>query len=696
MKRPIRFIHPVPSAALGAASALVLAALTGINLPAADSSTDTGNYLNLSAGGADVTGNPAAFQKRYDLNRHGFGGIDGFYYEKDINRNTTLTAKGHALFGNQDFLLDLNLTRDGFGYVDLGYKAYRTWFNGAGGFFSPSNLFLPAPVDEPYIDRTDLWLELGLTPESGPQFKFRYDYTTRKGLKDSTSWGDTSLTAGLGTRNVVPTFWVIDEHRNILDASLWQDSEKTSWNLNAHYEADQLNNALEIHRQPGASADRYLTQDDNAKPDIFTTHGSVENRLNDKLMLTAGAAYFSIDTTFTGSRIYGPDYDPVYDPIYAHRQSHDEGFVNLTGKAQMTQSMANLSVMYCPTPAWTIVPSLLAEKVSWDANSGFGETNVASASSAAATDLQDAQSNQNLRDLTGSIEARYTGIKNFVFNAKGEVLGSYGTLTQDLYEAVTGDDTDFRTTDYRRNEQKVSLTGNWYPSPTVNWTVQYYYKANQNGYVTPRDAVALGSGYPGLIAHEDFTTNDANVRLSWHALPQLRLVTRYDYQDSSIHTQQIGLAFIESSDMKTQIFRETATWNPLLRWIIQQNGSVVRDKLTTPASQLIGAAGGLVLDSDNNYVNGSVSTGYAIDDQSDVSATYSFYHATNFVDNSLKSTAFGQGGDENYVSVTWSRRFTPRFKLAITYAYADSRDDTSGGNNNYHANLFYTKMSYRF
>jgi hypothetical protein len=671
-----------------------MAVLAAPSARAADTSSDSTNYIDLSAGGASVSGDTAAYQKRFDLNKNGYGGVDGFNFEKDLGRDTTLTANGHAIVGNQDYLLNFKITRDGVGFVDFGYKAFRTWYDGSGGYFPPSNLFFPPSNDNPYIDRTDLWLGFGITPESGPQFNFRYDYTTRKGITDSTSWGDTNLTAGLGTRNVIPSFETVDEHRNILDATLWQDGANTNWNLNAHYEADALNNALNVHRQPGASADRYLTQDNNAKPDIFNTHGSIDTKLAQNMIFTAGAGFFNINTAFGGSRIYGPEYDPVYDPLYANRQRYDEGFTNLSGSAQMQQSMANVSLMYTPTPTWTIVPSLLGEKVSWDANSAFTSTNVVGGP--VTTDNQSSDSNQNLRDLTGSLEARYTGIKNFVFNAKGELVTSYGMLNQDLYEVATGVDTSFRTTNYRRNAQQLSLTANWYPQANLNYTAQYYYKGNQNGYITPRNSVVPGSGYPGLIAHEDFTTNDVNARVTWRALSQLRLVTRYDFQDSSIHSQEVGLAYIESSTMKTHIISETATWNPLMRWYVQASVNVVYDQLKTPASQLVGNAAGLVLNSDNNYINGSLSTGYAVDDKTDVVLNYTYYHATNYVDNSLRSTAFGQGGDDHYASITWSRRISPQLKYAITYAYSENHDNTSGGNTNYHANLIYTTMSYHF
>ena len=48
----------------------------------------------------------------------------------------------------------------------------------------------------------------------------RYAHEFRKGLKDSTEWGDSNLTGGFGTRSIVPTFYNIDEKRDIFQGDV--------------------------------------------------------------------------------------------------------------------------------------------------------------------------------------------------------------------------------------------------------------------------------------------------------------------------------------------------------------------------------------------------------------------------------------------------------------------------------------------
>ena len=85
-----------------------------------------------------------------------------------------------------------------------------------------------------------------------------------------------------------------------------------------------------MRRRPFELQDRHLTQREGLEGDMFNVHASTETRLNERLRFTTGAAYTTMDTDISGSRIYGSGYDPVYDPLFARRQQRDEGFLACT------------------------------------------------------------------------------------------------------------------------------------------------------------------------------------------------------------------------------------------------------------------------------------------------------------------------------------------------------------------------------
>jgi hypothetical protein len=668
-------------------------------LRAADAQYD--NYIDVAAGGSDISGDKAAFQKLTHQDKNGLGGLSGFYFGKDLSKDTTLTFTGHALAGNNDLKLDLKLVRTDVAYLDVGYSTYRVWYDGSGGFLPNNGLFVNLYDDDMHIDRSDLWVELGLTPPEKVNFNFRYDYLERDGLKDSTSWGD--LTAGtLGARAIVPTFLRINEKRQVFNAKAFQETEQTSWEVSGRYETTKQDNSREMRRAPGQSADRYITQTDVADSDMFMLHGSVETKIGETLTMSTGMAHYDLDTNISGSRIYGSDsYDPVFSPTYARRQYHDEGFYGLEGQAHMSQTLANLNLMYTPSEVWTVVPSLLAEKTNWSGKDEYVETAVGGPP-ALAMGLEDlaGDSSRSFRTLTEQIEARYVGFKNIVLNTTLEANQGYGMLDEDMAEAETGELTLYRTTNYRREGQKYTFTGHYYARPGLSFTAQYYWKGKQNAFNNTADSVSAapssGDRYPGYITHQDFETNDANVRVTWTPMGSVRTVSRYDYQETKIRTQVQGLAFIDSGKVKSHIFSETLTWNPVDRWYVQASGNIVYDRTETPAQSIAGAVSGAVLRSDNDYVSGDFMTGYALDDKTDVTATYSYYKADNYVNNAAFSVPYGAGQTYQTVGLQWFRRVSPQLNYLIKYAYGDNADELSGGQNNFRAHAVYAKVQYRF
>ena len=665
---------------------------------AADDSASYDNSITFAAGGADVHGDKAQYEK-IAHQKDAWGGIEGFHFGQDLNKTTTLSLDGHALAGDNDFNLDLKIEKQDVWKLEFGYKAFRTWYDGNGGFFPQNDKSFQLYDNELYIDRSDLWVAASFRLPEQMKLDFRYDYTTRKGLKDSTEWGDTNLTGGFSTRAIVPTFLRIDEHRHIFTAKLSRDDEKLNWAIDGRYEKSSFDNDREIHRSPGEKADRYVTEKNAADDDLFMVHGFVEKKFTEQLSMSTAVAHYNIDTNISGSRIYGVSYDPVFDPVYASRQNHDEGFYDLTGGATMHQTLANVNLMYQPTETWTIVPALRAEKTTWGVHGDYVEAAVGSNLAMTQDEMGD-DSSRSLNSLTETFEARYTGIKNWVFNFDGEWLHSHGTLAEDLVALETGVTSIGRTTDYTQDQGKYTATANWYVEPGLSFTGQYYYKRHDNSYDNTRDSTSnastSGDRYPAYIGQQNFETNDFNIRMSWKPLANVRTVTRYDYQSSTVETRAIGLSPIESSTMASNIISESITWNPLARWYLQLNGNVVYDQLKTPAVDLTGAAADLVLNSDNNYVSYGVATGYVIDDRTDISADYNYYKADNYVDNSNRSLPYGAGATNDTVGVTLNHRVNAHLNFTVKYTYADYTDVTSGGLNNYRANAIYGRVQYRF
>jgi hypothetical protein len=234
----------------------------------------------------------------------------------------------------------------------------------------------------------------------------------------------------------------------------------------------------------------------------------------------------------------------------------------------MKQTVGTLSARYEPKERLVIVPSVRFENIDWSNHVHFEETNVGSgAARPAIVEAVGAESDKDWKVVSESLEVRYAGKKNVSLNFKGEWSWSKseGNLTEERilepgtsHAAISID----RDTEFERDTQKYAATANWYVRPGTTVAVQYYYKTRANDYrSTTRDnTVSTGDRYPAYIANQDFETNDFNVRLSTKLGPRLRSVTRYDYQETTINTQDIGLAFAESAEMTTHVLAQAVTW----------------------------------------------------------------------------------------------------------------------------------------
>ena len=683
--------------------------------------TEYNNWITLGVGSTFINGDKAQFMQRRQIPKGPFGGVEDFHWEQLVGKKGIFQIDGRGIFDNHDYSIRVDLSDPDKGFLRAGYTEFRTWYDGNAGFFPKNGQWFSLYDNELHIDRGEAWFEAGLTLPDKPQISFRYAHVFRRGEKDSTIWGDTSLTGGFGTRNIVPTFLGIDETRDIFAGDVKHTLGNTDVGLGVRYEILNSDNSRNIHRRPGETAplppalpagpDRFVTQKDGLDEDMFNVHGFTMTRFSEKIMLTLGGSLTTLDTDISGSRIYGSSYDPLYDPVYAHRQQRDEGFMDLSGGANMKQYVANLNLMVTPLDNVAIVPSLRVEKQDLNGLADFTGLNVtnfpavppnpAQPAPVATEDIVNTASRDFL-EVTEALEARYTGIRNWSFYARGEWSQTDGN--QDEVETETDPSAPpmtplFRDTDWQRFNQKYSVGANWYPLSRLNFGAQYYHKIHSYDYDHPLDstlnATNSGNRYPAFLTDQKFKTDDMNIRATWRALSTLTLVTRYDFQLSTVDTEGAFLNSIQSAEITSHIVSENISWTPLNRLYLQASASYALDSTDTPATEAFGSTN-IVLNGVNDYWNASCLVGYALDDKTDVQGQYFYYHAKNYVDNSAFSQPYGAGAEEHGVSATISRELSKAVRVSLKYGFFRNRDKTYGGHNDYDTHLVLATMQYRF
>ncbi len=673
------------------------------------------NSVTLGVGNFFVNGDKAQFMRRVQHPAGTSGGIEELHFEEAIGKKGLFQIDGRAIVDNHDYLLKLDVSNPDIGYLRGGYREFRTWYDGSGGFSPRSNAWVTLYDEELFVDRRQAWVEGGLTLPDWPVFSVRYAYDVRKGMKDSTIWGDYNLTqnpASTALRGITPTFRDIDEQRHTFDADLRHTIGNTTFGLGVRYERDEIDNSLNVLRRKGeTNLVRAVTTTDNTDADIFNAHGFVETRFNPKVLFTMGGSYTRLDTDIAGSRIYGPAYNSPFNPLYVNRQNFDEGFIDLSGGSRVDQYVANINLMLTPCQHVTIVPALRIEHQDQVGVALFTETRVTNAASPVA--LQDVLNNRLRRftDVTESLDVRYTGFTNWSLYARGEWLEGQGSLNEnefDVEDEGVGPVLVQRSTDSERFVQKYTVGANWYPHRKMNFAAQYYYRSAQNDYDHLVDSTiynppATNNLYPAFIREHRFDTHDVNVRMTLRPLANLTLVSRYDFQRTRYHMQGdvnsfgIPLAEIESAEAVNHIFSQSISWNPLPRLYWQGSISYAVQHTETPAVSLTGTPAGLVQDAQNDYWDASVLAGYALTKWSDLQAQYNYYRADNYdVSNASVGLPYGAGAEQHGVTVTLVNRLCRNLIWKLQYGFFTGHDQTSGANNDYTAHLVYSSVQYLF
>ena len=645
--------------------------------------------ISVSGGGTFLDGNRAAFEQRFRTEKSGFGGLESLRYRREGD-HSSFALDSHLIAGDADYGLSGQWTYCETSYVDFGYRRYRIFYDGSGGYFAPSASFFPIYDDKLHVDRERLWLEIGFKPTDLPRLKLRYERLTRQGLKPSSEWGDTNLTGNRGARAIVPSFLELDEARDIVSLDANHETDDSAWVAGLRYERTALDNARQNFRRPQEPAARAVTTTDVTSSDLFSAHGYYERRFSPRLLASAGAITTALDTNIEGDRIYGPDYNPVFNPLLASRQPADLGFLDLTGGTRLKQHVFNLTAVHQPSEHWRIRPAIRYENLQTDGMSSFIATNVAN--NLATTQLgSEAVSEKQEDKLTGTLEVRYTGRPAWSHSFRAEWNHAAGDLEETLFNSATRARQLDRLTDYTRTAQKYALASQWYARPGLTFTSEYYYKLRLNDYDAVRDSTSVSAfdRYPVFITNQDFATHDFNLRTTWRAAPTLSFVTRYDLQYSTITTSFIDRPEIRNARQTAHIISESVSWTPHTRLYVLASGNLTYDQLATPAAPFI-------LNSDNNYLNASLSAGYVLSEKTDLVLDANHYSARNFADNSAISLPYGADQKTESVSLTAVIRQSEHLVCTLKYRYAEHTDLTAGHRNDFRAHSVYAKTEYSF
>jgi hypothetical protein len=674
--KPFTFWLSPPVALVLTAACLSAAAPT-------DSFPTFESYIKLSGQTPWVSGNAAAYQKRAQARADGSAGVEDLHLLRDVAKNTTLTIDGRALVGAEDYLLRVNVTKEGVGAIDAGYSRFRTFYDAIGGFFPLNQRFFALSPEALHTDRGRFWAEAKIALKDKPVITLRYTNETRTGQKDSIIWGDSNLTglptvpANNATRKIVPAYMDLNERHETIEASVRQTFGNTTANVRLLGQWVHNVDTRHFVRYPGEvtpSPERINAQTDGLSTRSFATIATTETVFTEKISLNTGLSFQHLTSTVSGSRANAIGVLPTFD------------FKDLRGGSNVKVYTGNLSLALQPSKNWYVQPALRYEDNNTRSAGTF--TRVTQASATAPAVLAFFKENERIHEklVTPDLSVRYTGFPRLViYGTVSDRINRGDERRTDQYSTAVPTSAQIWLQDVDQDQAHSTLGANWNASGNLIFRGEVFHKDHENKFLGYENK--LGSRY--VIGYQ-FT----GVKLTAivKPLPQLSFTTRYVPQRGTMQVTTEATPEFDSMHARSHLIGETIDWNPSSLVFVQANANV---GFNTISSAYPSSANPSQRNADNNYWTGSVITGFALDKATDVSLQYTYQKADNFVPGVAAFTQpYGASYKEETIAIGVKYKFSKTWIGTGKVGYFDSRNDTTGGRTNFRGPLAYVAMEH--
>jgi len=716
-----------------------LALVVGINAHAAkpsDAFPIFDSYIKLTGKTADVSGNGSSFARRLQFPENGSYGIEALRVNRELSDSSSLSIEGKALLGKEDYLGAVKYVKNEVGSFDMGYKRYRTFYDGIGGFFPLNNRWNQLSNPELHTDRAKFWAEAKIERPNAPKFEFRYTNELRTGKKDTTIWGDTDFTGipsyyGVGASALNPPY---STNRKIVANYLRLNDRQQNWLGKVAHKVGNTNLELEILHNTAKNNDyrsvvRYPgelqlfpRQSSATNPPQIYPPETIANQIigyDIQLLDSKTTSYVGkFETEFTeqvsvfggvlyskGSADIGGDRQmTTYFPTAVGVVTTVGGFVGATGRpaySYKTQAgetnekilAANVGLKYKPSHDLFASVAVKNEKVDVDGyNSTLYISNRVDQTTGAITNttaLAPNLADRSEKTWLPEAEFRYTGVKNLAVYGTFEYRRSPGDEFGTSTSATTGGGLGSAVTSYTRVKLKHAnwkVGANWTVNPMVSLRGEVFAKDHTNGFydkVTAGDSFVLGYDLKGF-----------RVTGVVKPMPSLAFTTRYVQQDGTMDlTIDSGTGW-ESMDATNQQFGETIDWAPTPQTFVQANVNLAFNNIKTGYPKIGGLGNEVLRDAENNYRNGSLVAGVVADRDTDLSLQYTFYRADNYQAPNAATVWYGAGVKEYTVAAAVKHRFNDKLVAEFKLGYVDSKNQTTGGNTNFKGPLVYVSFDH--
>lgn len=718
-----------------AAIATGLLALSGAARAAeSDTMLDFENYVKFAGYAPDLSGSHAAFERRMQTVHQGAAGIEDANYNYDLTKDINLQIDGKAMAGYEDYLAHFKLTKNEVGSFEAGYKRFRTYYDGAGGFFPVNDAWITLYPRAEYVDRGKFFVNATIALPKAPVFEFHYSNELRNGIKDSTIWGDSdftgipiysqsSLNPVTSTRKILPAYLQLNERNQQWDFTVRHTVGNTTASLTVV--GSDINNLDSrtvvrywgelkpypaIPSTPVKLVSPALANNPNMGYDIqgFNEHattymGKFETKATDWLTVYGEASYRHSAGDTSGNRLINASLATVKGTVtavglYTAGQRPAYSYTS-TGTLRSDSTTGVIGLRLTPLPALSVNLGLRGEASNVAANSQAAYVAYITKTTTGTLTQNNVGGPNWIRidekPWTPELDVRYSGIKdlalygNWTFESVNEDEKTvYSAFTVNTTTGALTAPLALATDTIKENHANVTAGANWTPCSFFTLRPEVFTKNHGDSFT------GYGTSAGDLFVL-DYDIYGTRVSAIVKPLQVLTFNSRVIAEKGKAKVTGDGLGTSDSGDSRRYQLCETIDWVPYTSVYFQLNGNLVWDTIRTSYPQVTGLARTVVYNADNNYWNGSFIAGLVVDKHTDAQLQATYYKSNNYEPAiSATTMAYGMSGEETTVTVGLKHKFTDRMLATAKVGYFDSTNATAGGNSDFHGPLAYVALEY--
>lgn len=718
---------------VGAAFALPIVRTSAAAAPAqTDAFPTPDNYITVSGVVPFVSGDKAAFDARTGLPSAGSGGIEDLSYAKDLSKDTSVTVNGHALGGAQDYLGDLKLNFNDVGSIDTGYKRFRTFYDGVGGFFPLSDSFQALSSESLHVDRSTFWITATLAKPNLPVFTISFHDDTRTGQKSSSEWGaiinpnavivkgvlvGTALPAN--TPFIAPNVMNLDEHHSVVDASMVATVGKVTETVKASLGWINNDDYRSYVKYPGSTVIAnptvtVLDDQQTIKSTNFRLLSQTDIKFNPYVAFDVGLTY-SHESSTNGGQWTNPSYSSTLKTVYTAMYAE-----NIYGDAKVDDYVGNAFLKLTPTKDWLVDLGFRQEYNVISSSGGF----IVRTLPAAAKNLDPSSftvannvtySHETDHVLTPELSIRYMGFDRVSLYATLDNRTNHGNqhwinpYASSTIAGITGITTTAGASpgsvffqEANQDYANAKIGANWNACNQMTVRAEVYRKDHQNHFIGADDVIGIAS--TGALYVTGYTFTGATVSVIYRPDPVLTLTTRFDAQEGMMSVTGNAItggtgSEVTSGNASARTISEALDYAPSGQFYFHGDLSFVFNYLQTAYPFVtVNAANSIptpIQNANNNYITASGLAGFVLNKSVDLQLQGTYTRANNY-NPSIASGGqpYGAGFEERSVTAGVKCKLADRWMLDAKVGYLDRSDATTGGFTNYNGPLAYVGITY--